>query len=172
MYYLLEAILVIVVLFAIIKFKKKGRLQETIIREQDVPSISNDEAAQTLKRLKVCSAVFGIAIVFDILMLFITRVPISAAMIGVMFLKAALFWYGWNVEKSESNLKAAISSGRIAYIAFGVLCAVQVLLAIVSLQSMGAIILAGVAEMLLYTLLAWYYYRNAKLAGKARGILC
>ena len=80
------------------------------------------------------------------------------------FLKAALFWYGWNAEKGEKYLNAAISGGRLCFIIFAVLCAVQGLIAFAFLRHLGPGIAGGLIEMLIYTLLARYYYKNAKLA--------
>ena len=67
--------------------------------------------------------------------------------------------------KGERYLQVVISGGQLCFIIFAVLCAVQGLLVFAFLRHLGPGIAGGVIEILIYTLLASYYYKNAKMPG-------
>lgn len=162
MYYLIEALLALCAILGALWLRKKKQTLNTAEAATPTQPPTPDEAAKAFKNLKVCAAIFGVTLIFDLAMIFIMRVNVSIAIIGVILLKTALFWYGWNAEKGETYRKAAISSGRLSLIMFVLLGLVQGLFVILFLRQMGSGAAGGVVEMLLYALLAWYYYKNAK----------
>lgn len=147
--------------------KTKTNQPDTINPLTDTPVTqpqNTTEQARPLKRLKTCAILFAISLLLDVLAIFVMRQGVSVLMIGMALMKMELIRQGWKAGKDDQHIKTAVSVGRMAWIMFAVVAALQAVIAAPYSRLLGAMAWAGCIEMLLLMALAWCYYRFAKQA--------
>lgn len=164
MYLVIPVILTIGFVGSFIWFARYMKAQKKIT-EGPVAMLPQDsgEMRRILKRLHLYSIVFGVTLLLDVLVLVTTRRNLSIASIGLMLLKFELIRCGWQAGKDEKHLKSAMSIGLICSGIFLWFCFVQGMAAFVRFGGLAG--MTALAEMLVYTVISWDYYKLAKRAG-------
>lgn len=119
-----------------------------------------------LKNLKRCAVIFAVIIAVNLIgMIAIAQIRISVMQIAILLLMVSLAWSGWNATREEKYLKEAIAAGPFCFKIYLVVCILQLALGVYQAGKVGIVpAFAGFVEMLVYTLLVWFYQKNAKQA--------
>lgn len=164
MHLLIPVILTIGFVGSFIWFARYIKAQKLIIgRPAVMLSQDSEEMKRIRKRLRLYSAIYGVTLALDFLVLVTTRRNLSIATIGLMLLKLELIRCGWQAVKDEKHLKSAMSAGLLCSGIFLWFSFVQGMAAFAQSGGMGGI--TALAEMLVYTVIAWHYYKLTKRAG-------
>lgn len=125
-------------------------------------------AERELKNLKRCAVIFAVLVVINMITIItVLHMRVILVQMGILLSMAGLAWSGWKASSGEKHLKGAISGGKLCVKIFLVVCVLQAVLGVMQMTYVGtAAAFSGFVEILLYTLLVWFYYKNAKYAGK------
>lgn len=164
MYLLIPVILTVGFVGSFIWFARYMKAQK-LITDKPAAMLPQDseEMRRIEKRLRLYSVIYGVTLLLDVLVLVTTRRNLSIASIGLMLLKLELIRCGWHAVQDQKHLKSALSAGLICSGIFLWFCFVQGMAAFALSGAIDGI--TALAEMLVYTVIAWDYYKLVKRAG-------